>query len=411
MDRVLGLLVWLAANRNQFGSDVASQSYFRAFRRTLSMTNELSPPTRQSVCEARAKLDWQALRALLWEANLESSDLPASMRFHGHVTRAIDGTTFTVPRTPELLDAFSQRFISGTKKTQLTHYPYGQLVTALNVYTLQPVVATVADYVASERGALLAMLRHFRPGDLSLLDRGLGGMPVYREHQRRGLYFVHRATAVGPCTQRDVAAFVVSRARERVLEMHVRSAETGEVDSMKVRLIRGPSDSEGKPIVFVTNLLDPREYSRASILKLYRRRWAVETFYGRIKRLLQVERFRSKSYNGVMQEIFAHLLVLSLTALTSVAAADSAGLPPGKIAPSFTNAVQAVRDYLSGLVEGTRRRRERSARELLDAVAAVTLRRQPGRSCPRVSKQPIQSWNLKKSKKLAAFGQTTSGLT
>lgn len=256
---------------------------------------------------------------------------------------------------------------------------------------------------AGERDSLKAMLRHFQAGDLSLLDRGLGGMEIYLEHEKRGLLFIHRARTSGKTTQRDIQAFLASKQRDRTLEMKTRDANTGEIRCMKVRLIRGPRDSEGKPIVLVTNLLDRRKYSSGSLLKLYRKRWSVETFYGRIKRMLNFERFHSKTYNGVMQEIFAHLLVLSLAALASFAAAARAGIPGETVIPSFTNATQVVRDLLVPMLEGSPPRRRLTAENMIREVGAVLLRRQSGRSYPRVSKQPIQSWNLKKSKKLREF--------
>ncbi|MBI2604766.1 MAG: hypothetical protein HYW49_01675 [Deltaproteobacteria bacterium] len=42
-------------------------------------------------------------------------------------------------------------------------------------------------------------------------------------------------------------------------------------------------------------------------------------------------------------------------------------------------------------------------RQIMQEVRAVMYPIRPGRSYPRVSKQPIKSWNLKKSAKIKAF--------
>jgi len=175
----------MAASRNGNGYDISSQNYFRELGACLG--EEITPAKHQSVSDARAKLKWQALEYLLEHANLESSRLPANLRFKGHVTRAVDGTSFFTPRTDELLRYFSCR--STQSEEGETHYPYGLCVTAVNVFTGQPVRAIVDDYRASERAMLRAMLSGFSPGDLSLLDRGLGGTQVYLEFEAHGQFF------------------------------------------------------------------------------------------------------------------------------------------------------------------------------------------------------------------------------
>lgn len=84
---------------------------------------------------------------------------------------------------------------------------------------------------------------------------------------------------------------------------------------MKIRLILGPMDSEGKSIVFVTNLNHKKIDSREEVIDLYTKRWGVETLYNRVKNLLYSETFHARSYNGVVQVIFANLLALSLAAV------------------------------------------------------------------------------------------------
>ena len=73
--------------------------------------------------------------------------------------------------------------------------------------------------------------------------------------------------------------------------------EMGEETSFLIRLVRGPKDSEKKPIVFATSLLDEEIHSTQSIRELYRSRWAIETMYNRMKNLLQIEKFHARSWN------------------------------------------------------------------------------------------------------------------
>jgi hypothetical protein len=392
----------MSASRNGNGYDISSQSYFRELSRALG--ERIEPARRQSVSEARSKLKWQGLEFLLGAANLETGGLPSSLRFKGHLTRAIDGTSFFTPRTPELLEVFNPR--TTTSDEGETHYPYGMLVTAINVFTGQPVSARVDDHRASERELLKHLIRQFEPGDLSLLDRGLGGAKVYLEFEKLGQFFIHRAQSTGErSTPGYVREFLESEKKQRTIEISVFDEEREKEFLLRIRLIRGPDDIEGKPIVFVTNLLDRKRYPRHEIVGLYRKRWSCETLYDRVKNLLKLQKFHTRSHNGILQEIFANLLILSLTALAVTAVVREDEVNVEVELPSFKNAAESVRRHLFSIVdhriEGYKPKQV--MKQILSEVRAVMYPIRPGRSYPRVSLQPIKSWNLKKSAKLKAF--------
>ena len=73
--------------------------------------------------------------------------------------------------------------------------------------------------------------------------------------------------------------------------------------------------------------------------------------------------------------------------------------------PNFKNASECVKRHLFSVVdhriEGIKPKK--LMREILVEVRAVMYPIRPGRSYPRVSKQPIKSWNLKKSAKIEAW--------
>jgi hypothetical protein len=401
LEHVMGLTLSLAATRNANGYDISSQNYFRDLGKRLG--EKIDPAKHQSISEARSKLGWEAFEFLFHEANIESADLPERFKFKGHLTRAIDGTSFFTPRSKSLLEHFSLRKTKSEEGE--THYPYGLLVTAINVYTGQPVHAVVDDYRMSERKLLRKMIADFNPGDLSLLDRGLGGGVTYLDYSIQKQFFIHRSKTSGDRVAGYIQKFLASGKKQKLIELKVKDPETSEDITLSLRLILGPIDSEGKPIVFVTNLIDKKHYSRREIIALYQKRWSVETLYHRSKKLLALEKFHARSYNGVMQEIFANLLILSLTALavTSVVVEDKINIEVQL--PNFKNASESVRRHLFSVVDqridGIKPKK--LMKQILDEVRAVMYPIRPGRSYPRVSMQPIQSWNLKKSAKLKAF--------
>lgn len=398
----------MAADRNENGYEITSSNYFREISRDLK--EHIEPATRQALCAARANLGWEAFEFLLGEANLEKAGLPTHMRFKGHVTRAVDGTSFFTPRTEELLMYFSPR--NTRAEEEETHYPYGLLVAAVNVFTGQPVAGVVTDYKASERDGLRTLITKFSEGDLTLLDRGLGGIEIYLDFLDHKQFFVHRIKTSGDTLPDYVRAFLDSGKRDALVELTIWDRLAKQERKTFIRLIRGPKDNEGKPIAFATNLLDKQMYSRADLLALYRKRWGAETLYDRVKNLLQLEKFHARSYNGIMQEIFANFVVLALAAMLSAAVIDQQKLDPKIEVPSFKNATEVVRAHLSAIVD--HRIRGLTPKKLVEAmlreVARIKHRKQPGRSYPRVSRQPIQSWNLKKSAKIRNFEEQKSAL-
>ena len=106
-----------------------------------------------------------------------------------------------------------------------------------------------------------------------------------------------------------------------------------------------------------------------------------------------------------MQEIFACLLILSLTALAVTTVIKKDGIDPETELPSFKNAAESVRRNLLSIVDRriTGIAPRKLMKRLLTEVRALMYPIRPGRSHARVSRQPIQSWNLKKSAKIRAF--------
>jgi hypothetical protein len=393
----------MAAHRNGDGYAISSQNYFSELSRFVGETVE--PASHQAISKARSNLDWQAFRHLLSQANQDSELTGERYRYRGHIARAIDGSQLTLSYSEEILEYFEQR----TSTAGIGHYPGALLVTALNVFTGQAKAARVVNHTCSERDQLRSMIElDFAPGDLSLLDRGFGGDQVFLCFDDHGQFYLCRMRASGDRNARYVQDFLKSRKKDMLIRQTVVREDTGETVEIRIRLIRGPKDSEGKRIVLATNFIDQKTYSRRSLLKLYRFRWTVETMYGRVKNLLKLEAFHAKSVNGIMQEVFANLLVMSLTALVALGAAADLKLDPDIAVPSFKNAQAVVKRHLFEAIDMnprrlTKRKSRDLAKQLIEEASRVIWKKQPGRNYPRVSMQPIKVWNLAKNKKLKDY--------
>jgi hypothetical protein len=381
----------MAVNGNGAGYAISAQDLFHQ----LGLGDEA--PNKQSACNALSKLSWRAFEYLLAEANQE--DLLEEL-WHGHRVRIVDGTKLHLPRSRELLRHFEVQNTSGG----LGHYPQAWMVTLINAKSCQPIAMELGCHKASERELMLKMLTRFRPGDLALLDRGLGGAKVYRDFTKNEVQYIHRVKTSGDRIPGYVKEFLTSRKASAVTAVPVKD-DDGEEILLFVRLVRGPRDSEGKRIVFATSLLDEDVYSTQSIRELYRTRWNIETMYGRVKNVLEIGKFHSRSLNGILQEIYAHLLIISLTALIEFQASKKLGLDRTRAVPNFKAATHVVRRHLAMLIDAgniSPREAVDLADRMVEEAGRILWRKQPGRAYPRVSRQPIKSWNLCKNRKLAA---------
>ena len=98
-----------------------------------------------------------------------------------------------------------------------------------------------------------------------------------------------------------------------------------------------------RPSTLLTSLLLPTEYPASEIIALYHERWELELGYDEVKTHLldRVEAIRSRTPEGVRQELWGIALAYNLIRLQMERAADGAGVAPTRI--SFVNALSLIR--------------------------------------------------------------------
>lgn len=372
----------MTAERNGNGYDIVSQNYFSELKLHLGRKREAAK--RSSLCEARQKLSWKAFEFLLAEANLEKRDEKSGL-WKGHRIRAIDGTSLTLPASEAILEEFPRK--PGVKQPG-SHYPFGRLITATNIVTGQPVGAKLGKWQTSERELALGLIRTFQTGDVALLDRGFEGFDFFKEMEKLGQFFVCRVRTRGG-VRREVKEFLKTNKRHQIITL---SETTGR--TLKVRAIRRKKDRKGDAIVILTNL--PEKFSHSDVWKLYLKRWQIETMYYRVKELFKIERFHSRNANGLLQEVFANLFLLSMVALIVHKTKLQQKMPSESLKSlNFKNAAEVVRRHLIYCVEMNPNSRSHHtiAKSMIAQVQSCFFYQQPNRKNPRISKQPCQTWH------------------
>jgi hypothetical protein len=322
----------------------------------------------------------------LWPASEEATWLGLSVF-------AIEGSKYRLPASAALRKAFDPD--SGLEHPGRGHYPQCLVSTVYDVFRRLPIARTVQSIAhADEREEVKILLPHIPSGGVLLCDRGYPSYDLigYLLRHYQG-YGVIRCPAAA--TFAAVEAFVQSGQTEATLTLTPPKAEP--ITLRAVRLV----SPDGELSVLLTNLQDSTRFPASAIIALYFRRWAVETHYRDEKTSLDIETFHSQTENGIRQELFA-ILILAVIARILMALITDPDHPAGA-EPQFKHAMITLAEEAFVLTPRCPDLALTIFRELLSEIARVRYYRPkaPRPSQPRVSKKPINQWQLDKSKRIA----------
>ena len=225
---------------------------------------------------------------------------------------AVDGSKYLLPNTKHLYNTF------GGMTNQFEKCIPMALGSALyDVFQGLILDAQLVPYASSERDLALRHLEHSETTDLTLYDRGYPAFWMFSAHRDKGSYFCMRVRNNFSKETRD---FVQSGNKERVVTLKANKKMAKDCDDKKVssedisvRFLRVKT-TKGEYIL-VTNLIEKRQYPRASFKALYHLRWQVEEGYKKQKNWLEIENFSGESELAIRQDFHAKVLSQTLTAM------------------------------------------------------------------------------------------------
>ena len=328
-------------------------------------------------CQARARLPMELIRrvhqgvidAARRELD-EADDLgDGSYRWRGHRLHVVDGTSDSMPDTPELRGHYGVP--SGCAPT--LGFPTSHLL--LTMDHRSGLLVDCIDSPMNTHDASIASQthRHLRPGDVLLGDVSFAGyahlalilradlhavMPV---HQRRIVDFTPDRAHAHP--RRGKGSKRAGKPRSRVAKTLGRDDQIVEYfkpakrpawmseqqwealpDTITVREIRRTVKRHGyRPITvtIVTTLLDPERYPPDELVELRLTRWMVETNIRHLKITLGMDVLKCKTLDGVRKERMIFLLVYNLIRVLMLEAARRQGVNVNRI--SFADTLAWLR--------------------------------------------------------------------
>jgi Transposase DDE domain len=367
---VARLIVWLAI-RGREPCAPETNSYSDARQRLpLGVIVELVHQTARKV-EAGASDQW------LWK---------------GRKVALVDGTTVSMPDTPENQQAFPQ---SRSQRVGLG-FPVARLVAIIALAT--GVVRDLAmgpskGKETGEPALFRTLLDGLEAGEVVLGDRYFASYfmlaellrrevdGLFRMHQRRKFDF-RRGRLLGA---EDHVVTWRKPARPEWMDEGAYARIPEELEIRELRFRVGRPGYRVDELVLVTTMLDPGEYTKEELAELYLQRWNIELDLRSIKDVMRMDVLRCKSPEMVGKEVWIHLLAYNLIRGVMAKAAEAHDLRPRQL--SFKGALQTMTAFQDALRRATPDERDRLLREMLKAIARHRVGDRPGRVEPRANKR------------------------
>lgn len=335
-EQVLWLVVGMALLRNE------------SIERVATMLNLAMPSAngeavaRSALAQARKRLGEDPVAYLF--AVTAAAWAPASAdrhRWRGLALYAADGTTLRVPDTPENWEAFGGQSTNGERAGSA--YPTVRLLAVMAVRSHLLSAVRFADY---------------KTGELSLANEVWDELPddsvLIGDRNFLVAHVLHAVTTSGQ--NRHWLTRAKSQTRLRTIKRFGRNDRLVEIqlsDQTRRKYPALPAVWQARAVTYkrrgfdavtlLTSLVDSDQYPAAEIVALYHERWEIELGYDEIKThmLERQEAIRSRTPDGVRQELWGIVLAYNLVRVEMERAADEAGVEPTRI--SFVNAVAMIR--------------------------------------------------------------------
>jgi hypothetical protein len=307
----------------------------------------------------------------------------AGCRWRGRSVKIIDGTTVTMPDTPDNQSCYPQH---GGQKPGLG-FPIARLVALVSLgcgAVLDWAIGPCKGKQTGEDALFRQLYDALGKGDIVLADRyycsyftiamlHLMGVDVLtRQHARRVTDF-RRGQRLG---KRDHLV---------VWERPARPAWMREDEYARIPETLVLREARVAQWVLVSTMIDPQQVSKEELNALYVQRWHIELDLRAIKTVMGMHTMSCKSPSMVQKEVGAYFLAYNLIRAAMAQAAACAKLLPRQL--SFCGAKRMINSFLDLLRGRATRGLTRMFAHLRGAIALLLLPHRPNRVEPRAVKR------------------------
>jgi hypothetical protein len=295
--------------------------------------------SKSAAAQARQRLGAEPLHWLFQRSGLAWSEQDRqAYAFKGLLLLAMDGTTLRTHDTPGLRDHFgAQDYVGGT----VASYPQvrGVTLTALPTQVIRD--AAFGPYGINEMLYAKQLVPGIPDNSITVFDRGFLSAEILCGLTAGG---TNRHFVI-PAKSNTKWEVIGGEPDDAIVRMRVspqaRAKCPGLPEFWEARAITA-IDPQARQRILLTSLTDRRRFRPADIVACYDKRWSIETSYRELKQSMlgMALTLRSKTVDGVYQEIWGTLTAYNLVRLEIAKAALAAKCAPTQI--SFVRAFHII---------------------------------------------------------------------
>lgn len=340
---------------------------------------------------ARERLPGELISRLSCETAFDLHEqIPKDWNWRERPTKLVDGSTTTMPDTPENQAEYPQ---PSTQKPGVG-FPIARLVAIICCATgavLDLTLGSCKGKGNGEHGLLRELMHNFFAGDIVLGDSYYCTFFLIAALKASGVDGVFPLHGARHCDFRTGERLgrkdhLVDWIKPQKPDWMDDDDYASFPDSIRVREVEVTTEHSGfrsETQVLVTTFLDHRVTSKADLNDLYKRRWLVEIDLKAIKTTMNMDILRSKTPEMIRKEIWAHLLAYNLIRKVMAQAANIHNKHPRTL--SFSLAVQAIQSFRNAQIFCEHK--AEVYKKILKVIASKTVGNRPGRREPRAVKR------------------------
>jgi len=363
-------------------------------------------------CQARKRLPEKFFSAVACAVgHTLDAKVDRQWLWKGRPVYMFDGSTVTMPDTPENQDAYPQVY----NQRPGVGFPIARIGVIISLSCGAILDLGFCRYAGKGQGEVSLLRKMWdilRPGDVLLTDSLMANWTGIVLLKQRGVDFVSRMNKAnrkadfrrGKRLGKD--DHIVRWPKPNSIRSLDRKAYRSLPEYLTIRETRIRVEERGfrtKVFVVVTTFLDPEETTKEELARLYHARWNNELDLRSIKTTMQMDILRCKTPELVHKEIWTHVLAYNLIRTIMAQAAAYHNIEPRTI--SFKGVIHTLEAFQP--VIAFRRQHDTSFRmhlylKILDAIVSHRVADRPGRLEPRKKKRRAKKYDrLTKSRQEA----------
>lgn len=343
-------------------------------------------------CNARKRLPHKQLKQTVeLSGKALHQQAHKSWRWKGHNTILTDGTTVLMADTPENQIDFPQQ---SNQKVGLG-FPIARIVGLISLSVGAVVSYAMGPYQgkgSGETSLFSHLIDAIDKNDLLLADRYYCTWTIIARLIQQGSHMLVQNHAQ---RKPDFCQGKKLEAKDHLIEWEKPKRKPdwinqSDYDALPDKiLIR--EFSVGR-IVYVTTLLDAKQYHKKELAEFYRQRWLIELDFRSLKTHMKMDMLRCKSPDMVKKEIAVYLLAYNLIRASIARAAKVKNKFPRQI--SYMTTVQIFNEGILQLLVFSGKVLKYAIDGVLNAIASIPIGQQKRKAQPRAIKRRPKPYPL-----------------